>query len=685
MIGRLVRIAAAAAALVAVLAVGLNVGAVGFILWPFVWYDSVVVEVPRVAPAAVRSEPVLVGGVAMRDITPPPGLPKFGYSSIGRNGDGFRNRLRARAFYLRSPGQRPVVVVQTDLGAGSELLHHQVAARIAAHTDVDAGDLSITSTHTHSGPGLYLGSNFYNAHGVRHGGFDPGVLEFLTSRIADAVVEAYTTRRPARIASGQRRVWGATRNRSIEAWLRNPVAQGREASHELEFAAVNPWMTMLRIDLQAPGGSFHPAGAFTLFSIHGTGIPADSDPYHADVWAYFAREVEWTIRSEYDPPWEPVHGAFQATHGDNTPAWRPDLRGEGESRRIGTQLGREAAQLFRDLGARLTADAVVRSAMREIDLLALAPEERVPLCDRAILGAATVGAARGDEHAASGLWPFARGYPRRLFADWTCHGAKHWIGSVFQLLVPADIFPHHAVFHAMQFGDLLVFAAPWEITLESGNATRAAIAAAVPDAERYTIEVSSVANGFFAYSTTAEEYSLQFYEGGHTIYGPGTTAFLARQGGALFGDLFRRGAFAELPADGWRFELSATPLFPPPAPASGQRDTVRAPTLERGDATTGAFWSYRYRDVGRGAIELDRPLVRIEARAGGMAWSTLVENGRPVTDQEYDIQVLHRGDLRGGMAVYELRWFQPDFDPTREHRFRIEPRAGLDAFTSPPF
>jgi neutral ceramidase len=667
-----------------VIAIGLNAGAVAFMMWPFLWYDATVIDIPRVAPAAVRSEPVLVGGVAMRDITPPPGLPKFGYSSIGHDGDGFRNRLRARAFYLRSPGQRPVVVVQTDLGAGSDLLHHHVAARIAAHSDIDAGDLSITSTHTHSGPGLYLGSNFYNAHGVRHGGFDPAMLEFLGARIADAVVEAYETRRPARIASGRRQVWGATRNRSIEAWLRNPVAKGLEESHQLEFAAVNPWMTMLRIDLQAPGGGFHPAGAFTLFSIHGTGIPADSDPYHADVWAYFAREVEWAIRDEYDPPWPPVHGAFQATHGDTTPAWRPGLRGETETRRIGTLLGREAWQLFRQLGPQLSSDVLVRSAMREVDLLELPPEERAPLCDRAILGAATVGAARGDEHFASWMWPFARGYPRQWFASWTCHGAKHWLGSVFQLLMPADIFPHRVVFHAMQFGDLLVFTAPWEITLESGNAARAAIAAAIPDAGRYIIEISSVANGFFAYSTTAEEYSLQFYEGGHTIYGPGTTAFLARHSGSLFGGLFERGSFAELP-QGWRFELSTTPLFPPPAPASGQRETVREPVLERGDATTGAFWSYRYRDVGRGAIELDRPLVRIETRDANGDWQPLLEGGRPVTDQEYDIQVLHRGDLRGGMGVYELRWYQPDFDAAREHRFHIEPRAGLPEFASPEF
>ncbi len=656
----------------------------GFMLWPFLIYDEVVVEVQREAPLPIGNELVLVGGVAVRDITPPPGLPKFGYSAIGRDGDGFRNRLRARVFYVRSPGRRPVVVVQTDLGAGSILLHHHVAARIAARTDVGIGDLSLTSTHTHSGPGLYLGSNFYNAHGVRHGGFDPALLEFLSRRIADAVVEAYETRRPARLATGSRRVWGAARNRSVEAWLRNPPGAGLQPSHELEFAAVNPWMTMVRIDLLAPGRGFVPAGAFTLFSIHGTAIPADSDPYHADLWAYFARDVERAIATHYNPPWDPVHGAFQATHGDTTPAWRVGLRGESEARRLGTFLGAEAWKLFRELDGELRDDVAVRSAMREIDVLDLPPAERRPLCSRAILGAATVGAARGDEHAASWMWPFTRGYPRRWFADWTCHAEKHWLASIFQWLVPADLFPHRALFHLLQFDDLLVFATPWEVTLESGNRIRQAIAAAVPAAAVRSIEISSLANGYFGYATTPEEYSLQFYEGGHTIYGPGTTPFLAAQGARLARDLFTGGGAVDLP-DHWRFELSSTPLFPLPAPASGQRESVREPRLERGEATAGPFWSYRYRDVGRGSIDLDRPFARVEVRDGDGRWSTLVHDGAPVTDEEYDIQVLHRGDLRGGMALWELRWYRPDFDPDRAHRFRVAPRAGLDVHVSPTF
>ena len=45
--------------------------------------------------------------------------------------------------------------------------------------------------------------------------------------------------------------------------------------------------------------------------------------------------------------------------------------------------------------------------------------------------------------------------------------------------------------------------------------------------------VSSVANGYCGYCTTAEEYELQYYEGGHNLHGPTTQAWLAAQSARL--------------------------------------------------------------------------------------------------------------------------------------------------------
>ncbi len=96
------------------------------------------------------------------------------------------------------------------------VLQHLVAAPIAERTDVPLAGLFLGATHTHAGPGQFLGSAFYNRFASNHAGFDPAWTQFLVERIAGAVVEAVDTRRPgpARLRLA-REVCGFTRNRSL--------------------------------------------------------------------------------------------------------------------------------------------------------------------------------------------------------------------------------------------------------------------------------------------------------------------------------------------------------------------------------------------------------------------------------------------------------------------------------------
>src|SRR5690606_31764616 len=56
---------------------------------------------PAAEPERAEVDGVLAG-VAQVDITPPPGMPKAGFSKNAHDGIGFRNRLRARVLHLRS-------------------------------------------------------------------------------------------------------------------------------------------------------------------------------------------------------------------------------------------------------------------------------------------------------------------------------------------------------------------------------------------------------------------------------------------------------------------------------------------------------------------------------------------------------------------------------------------------------
>lgn len=655
--------------------------------WPLWLLPTTEIAIERLEPLPAAKRPAFEAGVGVRDITPPIGLPKFGYSALAADSDGFRTRLRTRAFCLKPAEGPPVVILQADLGAGSSLLQRRVAELVAPRTDVPAHLLALVATHTHSGPSQYLDSNFYNVFGANRPGFDPQMLEFLATRMADAVVDACSKRREARIGIGQATVWGVTRNRSLGAWVHNHNVLDKRVGEDRALEAVNPVMTLVRIDLRTDDNRWLPAGAFTSFSIHGTGIPAFRGPWHADVWGAFEQELEWAVRSRYNPPWVIAHATFEGTHGDNNPHWRDEWRGDGETNRIGKELADVAWRIFAALDSSMTTQANISGAMREIDLLSAPAEVRFPLCDRALLGTAALGAANGDEVFPIGYLPLLQeGWPRRWFTN-GCHGEKQWVLSLLQpLFFPADAFPHRATLQVLRINEVALVLLPWEITWEAGQRIGKRVEVALNEQQAASrVVVASHANGYFGYAVTPEEYSAQYYEGGHTLYGPGTTEFLARQSARLAAELARDGSFADLPQR-WQFSLRTRSYWPQAVPPAGERALLSGPVFVPGKGTDEPHWSLTYRDVAPGNMDLHQPLLSIEALREPDQWVALLNNSRPLNDLwQRDLQIRWLGNEPGGMARYELRWNNPPTSPNFRFRFAVRPRGELPAWHSPQF
>ena len=104
---------------------------------------SVTVPRPEPLPHVDR----LLAGAARVDITPPPGMPKAGYSSNAHDGCGFRSRLRAHVLHLRC-GTSSIALVQCDLLGGSSVVQHLVADAIRERTDIAlAGLMTVSYTH----------------------------------------------------------------------------------------------------------------------------------------------------------------------------------------------------------------------------------------------------------------------------------------------------------------------------------------------------------------------------------------------------------------------------------------------------------------------------------------------------------------------------------------------------------
>lgn len=640
-------------------------------------------------PATLASASHLMAGVAKVDITPPPGLPKAGYSSNGRNAKGFRTRLYARVFYLKPKEGEPLVVVQTDLLAGSSILQRLVASRVGAQTDIRPHNLAIMATHTHAGPGNYLGSNFYNRFAANQGGFDPDWTNFLADRISSAVIDAWNHRAPATIAVGRTDLFGMTRNRSLIPHLRNTTVTNKRPDAHQKYAAINPALHMVRIDAVDTDGKPKPLGAFSTFSIHGTGIPNTEEAYNADVWAWIEQEVEWGIRQEYKPSWEPVHGPFEGTHGDMAPDLHPGMAGYLESRRIGTAIGQKALELLKSLDGKGKEEVVLKSAFREIDLFQQPEAGEAAVCKRPYVGGALLGGA--FENVTPGLVkvpPFAPGIPRFLFQA-GCQAQKRVILSrlLQPVVLPTADFPHVLPMQLLRIDDMLLMALPFEITTESGRR----IENAVRDGWQQGggsithVAVSSVANEYFGYATTPEEYSRQNYEGGHTLYGPGTVPYLMTQTRQLALDMAISGNISGLMEER-RFDLRTVRYMPTATTVKSTRKALEDPQYRDAKANAEGYWQFFWKDVPPDRILWHEPLVRVEVSDDGEKWKLLEKQGRPVNDEGYDVGVYYRGDTSDGYGRYEARWFNPLFDGGKRFlRFVIAPREDQPELASPVF
>jgi len=618
----------------------------------------------------VRPEPelpdvgALLAGAAEVDITPAPGMPKAGHSRNARTGTGFRTRLRAHVLHLRA-GRTSIALIHCDLLAGSAIVTHLLAHELA-DTDVPLSGLLMGATHTHAGPGQFHGNALMNRFSSNRPGFDPAWTSWLIERIAGAVRTAVATRRPAVLATGTTEVWGLTRNRSVDAFVRNAGERDAPRTAQRKYAAVNPDLHLIRVDARADDGGLEPLAAGVVFSVHGTGISHTDTAYNADVWAYLKGELAQHI--ERASGRRAVVGAIEGTHGDVAPAVRPGQLVYPEAERVGRGIGAAAAALWDRLEGAGTDRPQLAVAFREIDL-ATGPSYSGLRLPAPAFGAATIAGAHENTTPVVHLVPpFRPGVPRRRPSG--PHGAKRIPGGRrgHDLVIPADSFPSVLPLHVLRLDALALVGLPFEVTVASGRRVAAAVRAelaAVRGIER--IAVSSLAGEQFCYLTTPEEYGLQRYEGGNTLYGPDSQPFVAAAAARLAADLTATGTRGghlvdALPAR--RFDFPAHRYLPS---ADGRRAPVLSPTVSYTDptATEDGFWELRWLDAAPGALRWHEPLVRVEA-AGPDGW-------RPVADdQGYAVGVVHLGPaarLAGaGRHRYAARWYTPYLGPAPVHR-----------------
>lgn len=504
-------------------------------------------------PGAAKSVPsfdqearVLRVGVARADITPPPGVSTFGHGPDARVTNGLWTRLYCRAFVFVQPNSRAasdqrsdhaaLAIVPCDLPAMSAILQRSVAAEVAARVPIPAPRLMLTATHTHAGPAHYFDGTSYSGLGsTQLPGYDPEMVRFLSTRIAEAIERAYRSAVPAKLRWSDGQVLSLTRNRDIQAFVRNPSPPWAPGcSDRSELCAIDPNLSVLEVDAVGPGGAQRcPLGSLTFFAMHPTVLPNTTQQLGADVFGVASRSLELAMR-EGTPPTcgngDPLAGIVNTNEGDIVPRWVNGSVEEAIS--VGVALAGEVKRVqaqsvtqFRDLSS---------LAMRytEVDLRnnGFGMPPGLHTCSDPDLG--VYGSMGATDHRTF-LFPVLGDDDTRDTTRTDCQKPK----TSFPWYARGEssgpkAFPTVLPFAVARIDDHAITFVPAELTVAAGQGVNAAVRNALGNEVKAAV-VAGLANSYIQYVATRAEYEVQGYEGASTLFGPASAELMANVAGAL--------------------------------------------------------------------------------------------------------------------------------------------------------
>lgn len=494
--------------------------------------------------------------------------------------------IYARAFVFRDGNTgRKLAYVVTETGFISIAVKRGVVAKFEKeypNLGYSQGNLFLTAQHTHSAPGGYFKYALYN---MSIPGFVPEVYDKMVEAITEAIVQADNNLQPAQLKMAKGSFApeiDVAFNRSVEAYNQNPEVKEKVPADKANLA-VNREMKLLRIDDAEgkPLGSVNWFGVHpTSLSNDNHQISADNKGFAAryledkvtedgntnfisafaqgtcgDVTPNYVwdEEKKWTRgpfkddfesakyngKLQFEKALEILNSASGSSemppevdyvitfvnfrnvkvdeefaHGDNEARTGPSCHGiaffEGTKEGPGMPpaVAAVSKQLIRATKAWELAKAAFmpkekRQYIHDKYKIQGKKEILIETCDRKILGTSDIQnliiPGWADRHI---------GFFKRYYKNGSL-GTQPWIPQVLPL-------------HIAIIGNIALVGIPSEITTIAGKRLRQTILDVLKDRGIEDVIISPYANGYCGYITTYEEYQLQCYEGGHTVYGEHT-------------------------------------------------------------------------------------------------------------------------------------------------------------------
>ena len=434
----------------------------------------------------------------------------------------------------------------------------------------------LSGTHTHSGPAGYLQYLVYDITGM---GFISQTFNALVDGIELSIVRAHEALRPGSLSFGASVLLDTNINRSPTAYAENPAAE--RALYEFD---IDKEMTVLAVEDDSSSSSSEkvPRGVFTWFPCHGTSMNNTNQLVNGDNKGAAAQFLEkWAAKEQEQQQqqrrwWWPKNqknnfiAAFcQANVGDTSPntlgpicmdtgepcdavhstcggkveqcigrgpAWPDHFK---STQIIATKQAEKAKELLLDATTRTRVSGPIESRHVYLDFrkLEILPSNftRGPArtCPPAMGFAFAAGTTDGpgafdftqSDVNGTAFWRLVRDFIHTPTAEQiACHAPKPILLDVGNMHYPYEWVPYIVEISILRVGNFVILAVPGEFTTMAGRRLKIAVQDAIGTAWGTNLHfvIAGLSNTYSSYITTFEEYSVQRYEGGFTLFGPHT-------------------------------------------------------------------------------------------------------------------------------------------------------------------
>lgn len=131
---------------------------------------------------------------------------------------------------------------------------------------------------------------------------------------------------------------------------------------------------------------------------------------------------------------------------------------------------------------------------------------------------------QGDTNGTA-FWRLVRNFIQKPTAEQeACHAPKPILLDVGEMHYPYEWVPYIVEIQVLRIGQLAILSVPGEFTTMAGRRLKRAVEATVRDVwgDGLHLVIAGLTNTYASYITTFEEYAVQRYEGGFTLFGPHT-------------------------------------------------------------------------------------------------------------------------------------------------------------------